>query len=57
MALNMDADGTVIINGPQGITGTPNDSTFCDRLYPDPADIVYRAEPDQFKRWTCDHGN
>ena len=69
MALNMDADGTVILNGPQGITGTPKNSTFgylfnsrkelyiCDRLYPDPADIVYRAEPDQFKRWTCDHGD
>lgn len=28
MALNMDADGTVILNGPQGITGTPKDSTF-----------------------------
>ena len=31
------------MNGPQGITGTPKDSTFRDRLYPDPADIVYRA--------------
>ena len=28
MALNMEADGTVIVNGPQGITGTPKDSTF-----------------------------
>ena len=28
MALNMDADGTVILNGPQGITGTPKNSTF-----------------------------
>ena len=28
MDLNMEADGTVIINGPQGITGTPKDSTF-----------------------------
>ena len=28
MALDMDPDGTVIINGPQGITGTPKDSTF-----------------------------
>ena len=28
MALNMDPDGTVILNGPQGITGTPKDSTF-----------------------------
>lgn len=27
-ALNMSADGEMIINGPQGITGTPNDSTF-----------------------------
>ena len=27
MSLNMDG-GDVIINGPQGITGTPNDSTF-----------------------------
>lgn len=26
--LNMDPDGTVIVNGPQGITGTPQDSTF-----------------------------
>ena len=24
----MDADGTVILNGPQGITGTPKDSTL-----------------------------
>ena len=28
MALNMEPDGTVIVNGPQGITGTPQDSTF-----------------------------
>ncbi len=28
LSLNMDADGTVIVNGPQGITGTPQDSTF-----------------------------
>lgn len=28
MDLNMEADGTVIINGPQGITGTPKDATF-----------------------------
>ncbi len=28
MSLNMEADGQVIVNGPQGITGTPNDSTF-----------------------------
>ena len=54
MALNMDADGTVILNGPHGNT---EELYICDRLYPDPADIVYRAEPDQFKRWTCDHGD
>lgn len=28
MSLNMDEGGTVIINGPQGITGTPKDATF-----------------------------
>lgn len=28
MNLNMEADGTVLVNGPQGITGTPKDSTF-----------------------------
>lgn len=28
MSLNMQEDGKVLINGPQGITGTPNDSTF-----------------------------
>lgn len=28
MDLNMEADGTVIMNGPLGITGTPQDSTF-----------------------------
>ncbi|MGN0251124.1 MAG: branched-chain amino acid ABC transporter permease [Oliverpabstia sp.] len=28
MSLNMEPDGKVIINGPQGITGTPNDSNF-----------------------------
>ncbi len=28
MALGMDADGKMIINGPQGITGTPNDASF-----------------------------
>ena len=27
-SLNLEADGTVLINGPLGITGTPNDSTF-----------------------------
>lgn len=28
MSLNMGSDGTVIVNGPQGITGTPKDATF-----------------------------
>ena len=28
MDLNMEADGTVLVNGPQGIMGTPKDSTF-----------------------------
>lgn len=28
VSLNMEPDGKVIINGAQGITGTPNDSTF-----------------------------
>ena len=28
MSLNMEPDGQVIVNGPQGITGTPQDSTF-----------------------------
>ena len=28
MSLGLEADGKVIMNGPQGITGTPNDSTF-----------------------------
>ena len=28
MSLGMEPDGQVIINGPQGITGTPKDSTF-----------------------------
>ena len=28
MALGMEPDGKAIINGPQGITGTPQDSTF-----------------------------
>lgn len=28
MALNMDKDGTIILNGAQGITGTPKNSTF-----------------------------
>lgn len=28
MDLNMEADGTVLVNGPQGITGTPKDSTI-----------------------------
>lgn len=27
-ALHMESDGAVIMNGPQGITGTPKDSTF-----------------------------
>ena len=28
MSLNMEADGKILINGAQGITGTPNDSNF-----------------------------
>ena len=28
ISLDMTVDGETIINGPQGITGTPNDSTF-----------------------------
>ena len=26
--MELDADGTMIISGPQGITGTPRDATF-----------------------------
>ena len=42
MALDMDPDGTVILNGPQGITGTPKDSTFLIGF---------------IQRRTCDHGD
>lgn len=28
VSLNMEPDGKIILNGPHGITGTPNDSTF-----------------------------
>ena len=28
VSLNLEPDGKIIVNGPQGITGTPNDSTF-----------------------------
>ena len=28
MSLNMEADGKVLVNGPQGITGAPKDATF-----------------------------
>ena len=28
VSLNMEPDGKIILNGPQGIAGTPNDSTF-----------------------------
>ncbi len=28
MDLNMEVDGKILVNGPQGITGTPKDSTF-----------------------------
>lgn len=28
LSLGLEADGKIIINGPQGITGTPNDSNF-----------------------------
>ena len=28
MALDMEPDGILLVNGPQGITGTPNDSNF-----------------------------
>ena len=28
ISLNMEPDGVVLVNGPQGITGTPKDSTF-----------------------------
>lgn len=28
MSLNMQPDGQVLVNGPQGITGTPNDANF-----------------------------
>ena len=28
ISLNMELDGVVLVNGPQGITGTPKDSTF-----------------------------
>ena len=43
MALNMEPDGKVIINGPQGITGTPKDATIFYRIYTDSDYVVYRA--------------
>ena len=30
---------------------------FPDRIYPDHGDIIYRTQPDQFQRRTCDHGD
>ena len=33
MSLNMEPDGKVLMNGPQGITGTPKDSYIYDRIY------------------------
>jgi len=33
MALNMEPDGKVIVNGPQGITGAPKDATFFIGLF------------------------
>ena len=45
MSLNMQEDGKVLINGPQGITGTPNDSTFT-------IGVIY-----SFKNGSCSYGN
>ena len=30
---------------------------FPDRIYPDHGDIIYRTQPDQFQRRTCNHGD
>ena len=53
MALDMDPDGTVILNGPQGITGTPKDSTFLIGFILIMAvylDILQRSSGSPFKR-------
>ena len=56
MSLGMEPDGQVIINGPQGITGTPKDSNVHDRCDFDFDHIGYRAESDPLPERTCDHG-
>lgn len=57
MDLNMEADGTVLVNGPQGITGTPKDSTFLIGVILILDHAVHCDQHDQLERRTCDHGD
>ena len=33
VSLNMEPDGKILLNGPQGISGTPKDSYIYYRIY------------------------
>ena len=57
VSLNLDSTGEVIVNGAQGINGTPHDSSFHHRDPAVIADTGYHSEPDQFQRRTRDHGD
>ena len=54
--LDMEPDGTVIVNGPQGITEPLRIHVF-NRLYHDPDQPFCDPEPDQFEGRTRDHGD
>ena len=57
VALDMEPDGMVIVNGPQGITGTPKRFHFSDWDNTDPDHSGYHSEYGEFKRRPRNHGD
>lgn len=56
-SLGMDADGEMIIKGPQGITGNTDGFHIYHRYCPDSCDIIHCFESGSFQIRTCDYGD
>ena len=57
VSLNMEPDGKILLNGPQGISGTPKDSTFTIGFYINSDHTCHCSESDQLQNRTRDHGD
>ena len=57
VSLNMEPDGKILLNGPQGISGTPKDSTFTIGFILILITLVIVLNLISSRDRTCDHGD